>query len=118
MTRNAAESIVKGAEIDTAPRWQGNLLATWRPTAHIAAELEWSHVGEYFTNAANTRRYDGHDIQNLRARWTIRPDAEVYAALRNLADVRYAERADFAFGVDRYFPGEPRNVTVGLRLRR
>ena len=39
---------------------------------------------------------------------------EVWINIRNLTDERYADRADYAFGVDRYFPGEPVNATVGV----
>jgi iron complex outermembrane receptor protein len=34
-----------------------------------------------------------------------------------VSDERYADRADFAQGFDRYFPGEPANVTLGIRLQ-
>jgi outer membrane receptor protein involved in Fe transport len=40
----------------------------------------------------------------------------VFTAVRNVFDTRYAERADFAFGGYRYFPGEPRSVSVGIRI--
>jgi len=33
----------------------------------------------------------------------------------HLFDERYANRADFAFGAERYFPGRPRTAFVGLR---
>ena len=35
----------------------------------------------------------------------------------NLLDTAYADRADYAFGSYRYFPGMPRQVYVGLELR-
>jgi outer membrane receptor for ferric coprogen and ferric-rhodotorulic acid len=40
------------------------------------------------------------------------------ARVTNLFDTDYAERADFGFGVDRYFVGEPRSVyfTVGQKF--
>jgi outer membrane receptor protein involved in Fe transport len=75
-------------------------------------------MGECFTNAANTRIYTGHDVLNLRASWQVGDDVELHAAIRNLANTDYAERADFAFGNDRYFPGEGRAFTLGVRARR
>jgi outer membrane receptor protein involved in Fe transport len=38
--------------------------------------------------------------------------------VRNLLDERYAERADFAFGNYRYFPGAGRSVygSIGYRF--
>jgi len=33
----------------------------------------------------------------------------------NLTDTKYAERADYAFGNDRYFVGEPASLYLGIR---
>ncbi len=114
----AGESIVSGGDIDSAPRRLANAQLTWTPTDALSAEIGWTHMGEYLTNAAGTRRYPGHDVIDLRANWKATDTIEFYTAVRNLEDVRYAERADFAFGNDRYFPAESRAVTVGLRAKR
>lgn len=114
----AGESIVKGTDIDTAPRRLANMQLTWRPLDGVSTELAWTHMGRYFTNAANTRSYPGHDVFDLRGAWAATPQLDLTLAVRNLADIRYAERADYAFGVDRYFPAESRAVTFGVRARR
>ncbi len=114
--RNASEVIVEGARLDTAPEWLWNARLIWALTESFELEGEWVHVGEYFANAANTARYDGHDLLNLRASYAFGDRFELFGAVRNLTDERYAERADFAFGSYRYFPGEPRGVSVGLRI--
>lgn len=114
----AGESIVSGDDIDSAPRRLANAQLTWTPSDAFSAEIGWTHMGAYLTNAAGTRRYPGHDVFDLRANWKATDAISLYAAVRNLADVRYAERADFAFGNDRYFPAESRAVTVGVRARR
>lgn len=113
----ASEVVVRGNRVDTAPEWLWNIRAGWQPAERLHLEAEWVHVGEYFADAANTARYAGHDIVNLRGRFTLRSGVEVFAAIRNAADTRFAERADFAFGGYRYFPGEPRNFSVGVRVR-
>lgn len=113
-----SEVIRSGARIDTAPDWLWNARLNWVPSDSFTGSLEWVHVGSYYTDAANLNRYDGHDLVNLRARYRIADGVEVFGAVRNLLDKRYAERADFAFGNDRYFPGEERGVSVGIRVRR
>jgi iron complex outermembrane recepter protein len=113
----AGESIRKGAEIDTAPRWQGNLAALYQATNKLELEAEWVAMGRSFTNAANTRTYPGHDVIHLRAGYQLTPTVQVALAVRNLADAAYAERADFAFNTDRYFPGEPRAATLSVRFK-
>ncbi len=117
VVNNASEVIVDGARLDTAPEWLWNARLLWSPTDAIEIEGEWVHVGEYFANAANTASYDGHDLFNVRASYQLTDRFEVFGAVRNLTDERYAERADFAFGSYRYFPGEPRGVSVGLRIK-
>jgi iron complex outermembrane receptor protein len=112
----ASEVIRKGADIDTAPRWLWDARLVWQPQPAWSGELEWSHVGAYFADAANEHRYDGHDLLALRVRYAPGDRVEVFATVRNLLDERYAERADFAFGNERYFPGEPRAISIGVRV--
>jgi len=112
----SSEVITRGNDIDTAPRWIWNFQANWQVSEAISASLEWSHVGEYFTDAANDHSYDGHDLLTLRARYAVTERVELFGSVRNLLDQRYAERADFAFGSDRYFPGEPRGFGLGVRV--
>ena len=71
-------------------------------------------MGSYYLNASNTQRYDGHDL--LHAVLTTQTGPLIVGLkVRNVLDRAYAERADFAFGSFRYFPGQPRSVFVTLR---
>jgi iron complex outermembrane recepter protein len=118
-TRNvvvASEDINDGAQIDTAPEWLADAGFGWQ-SANLSLGLSAEYVGEYFTNAANTATYDGHVIAHLRGAWRFSDNLEAFAIVRNITDERYADRADFAQGVDRYFPGEPVNATIGVRIR-
>ncbi len=115
---DAAEGIVSGRPVDTAPRWLWRAALRWRATQALEGELSWRHTGAYRTDAAGERSYPGHDVLDARAEWRTSPTVAVFAAVRNLADADYAERADFAFGVDRYFPGDARALSVGVRARR
>lgn len=113
------EIITKGNEIDTAPRWLGGLRLRWQQNADHALEAEWVYQGSYFLNAANTHRYTGHSLLNLRG-WMEVADSRHSVALRltNLLNDRYAERADFAFGNYRYFPGAGRRISVEWQYKR
>ena len=112
----ASEDIVDGNEIDTAPEWLADAGLGW-VGGNLSLGLSAEYVGEYFTNAANTAAYDGHLIGHLRGAWRFSDGLEAFALVRNITDERYADRADFAQGADRYFPGEPLNVTMGVRIR-
>ena len=114
---NGSEIILDGNKVDTAPEWLGNASLTWLPSDKISLEISANYVGEYFTNPANTQDYDGHLVGNLRAAYDVSDALETFVIIRNLTDEKYADRADFAFGDERFFPGEPLNVTVGVRKK-
>ena len=111
------ETIVRDNEIDTAPRWLGGLRAGHDGMLGTF-ELEWLHQGGYFLDAANTARYDGHDLFNLRWSKALAGGLSVSARLINLTDRRFAERADLAFGQFRYFPGAGRELFIALTWQR
>ncbi len=111
----AANGIVDGNPIDSAPEWLGDLRIAWAPTERFDASLSLEYVGEFFTNEANTASYDGHTVASARASYDLTDELEAFVIIRNLTDERYADRADFAFGNHRYFPGEPMNATFGVR---
>lgn len=113
----ASEAIAFGADIDTAPRWIAGMRGAWRPDgAPLSAEIEWLHLGAYFMDAANSTIYPGHDIVHIRGAWKLSDRVTATFAVRNLFDRLYAERADFAFGAERYFPGEGRVASFGIRI--
>ncbi|MEO0785363.1 MAG: TonB-dependent receptor [Pseudomonadota bacterium] len=114
---SASNSIREGDPIDTAPEWLADLAVTWIPADRLETQLSLDHVGEYTTNPAGTQTYPGHTVLNARASYVLRDSLEAFVIVRNLTDERYADRADFAFGNERYFPGEPLNATVGVRAR-
>lgn len=111
------ENITKGDDVDTAPRVIANTRLQWRPHDGVQLEVEWRSVGSYFTDAANDHAYEGYDILNLRAEAEIAAGVAAFLTLRNATDALYAERADFAFGSERFFPGETRTLGFGLRFR-
>jgi len=109
------ETITAGDDVDTAPRWMGSAHWRWTPTDRVTTELEGVYLGSYYVNAENTEKYSGHVLFNLRADWRFMPAASLSFRLLNLADTRYADRADFAFNNFRYFPGQPRRAHVAFQ---
>jgi iron complex outermembrane receptor protein len=109
------ENIVSGDDVDTAPRDLLRGALQWRPTDRIAAEAEWLMVGDYFADASNDHTYPGHEVLNLRARWVFTSQWSASVRVNNALDRDYADRADFAFGTYRYFPGRPRSVFAEIR---
>ncbi len=110
------ETITAGDDVDTAPRWHGSAQWAWAPREDLSGELEAVYLGRYYVNAENTETYPGHLLFNLRAAWQFRPNASVSLRLLNLTDKKHADRADFAFGNFRYFPGQPRRAHITLKV--
>jgi outer membrane receptor protein involved in Fe transport len=112
------ETITKGDDVDTAPRQVHNFWLRWTPIEAVSAEAEWIAVGRYFVDASNDHEYPGHDLLNLRARFEFAKNWSVTARLNNALDRAYADRADFAFGNFRYFPGRGRAAFVEVAWQR
>jgi len=109
------ETFVSGRDIDTAPRWLGNAEFLFEPSGSIKAGLQWTTIGEYYLDAENRFRYPGHAILNLRAGTQLAPALDLLVRLNNLTDRDYADRADYAFGNYRYFPGRGRELFAEIR---
>lgn len=108
---------VSGNDVDTAPRHFASSQLQWAVTDNSQLELEWLHLGRYYTDINNDYDYPGHDLLNLR--WTQQLAYGWHYAVRvnNLSDEYYADRADYSsFGGQRYFIGEQRSVFVELGL--
>lgn len=112
------ERIVDGNDVDTAPRNLHRAAVAWRPAAAWAFEAEWLTVGEYWLDAANSHRYPGHELLNLRGRWQPAREWTLALRLNNALDRDYADRADYAFGSYRYFPGRGRALFAEIAWQR
>jgi iron complex outermembrane receptor protein len=109
------ETIVDGNDADTAPRHVHSLeigVPFGQRKSWLAA-LTVNHVGSYYLDAANTARYPGHRVANLRLSWAA-PALRLTLRVDNLFDTAYADRADFAFGNYRYFPARGRAAFLSV----
>ena len=109
------ETFVSGNDVDTAPRWLGSAELLFEPGNGFDASLLWTAIGDYYLDAENSYTYTGHDLVNLRAGFELSPRFTISARLNNALDTDYADRADFAFGAYRYFPGRGRELFVELQ---
>lgn len=110
------DTITSGNDVDTAPRTLGSARLGWAGARGIL-EIEAAHIGSYYLDPSNRHKYDGHNLLNARAVWRITDDWSVTGRVNNILDTRYADRADFAFGTYRYFPGRPREFLLEVAYR-
>ena len=109
------EKIRIGNQIDTAPRLMANLLWDLNLNNNSSLVFEVEHMSSYYTDAANLHKYEGHTLYHARYNQKLSESLKTYLRIDNISDKAYAERADFnAFGGDRYFPGLPREIYIGL----
>jgi iron complex outermembrane receptor protein len=109
------ETFVSGRDIDTAPRWLGSIELKFEPDGPFSSALQWSAIGEYFLDAENRFTYPGHELVNIRVAYALAPTVRIIGRLNNVADEQVADRADYAFGNYRYFPGRGRELFIELR---
>lgn len=108
------ETFVSGNDVDTAPRWLGSAELLFDAGNNASLALQWTSVGDYYLDAENQFRYPGHSVVNLRTRIDFSPRLSVIARLNNAFNEAYADRADYAFGQYRYFPGRSRELFIEL----
>ncbi len=116
----SADQDFGGNEMDVAPRTIVNMVATYEPAFFRAGSIsvEWSRLGEYWMDPANTVTYDGYDLINVRAEYNLPAGFSVFGRLMNLTDEHYADRATYNdFRGEELSPGLPRALYIGLEYR-
>jgi outer membrane receptor protein involved in Fe transport len=114
-----------GNEMSSAPREIANTRLNYRAKLLQGAnlELEWVHLGSYWMDDANTHKYPGHDVFNIRGNLALNKTFQLFARIMNITNKRYATSSAYkppAFGKPEQFeyaPGMPRTVYAGIRLQ-
>ncbi len=113
-----------GNEMKSAPRLLANINLFWKPSFLRGGLLttEWLRVGSYWMDDANTYKYGGHSLVNLRMRYPVGKRLKLMARLMNVTDRRYATTASYkpaGFGPEKfeYSPGMERTLYVGVQYR-
>lgn len=106
-----------GLEMSVAPRNIANTRLSYAPAALNGGKvgLEWVSLGSYWVDDANTAKYGGHDVFNLRANYLLDKQWELFGSINNLADKRYAESTKLSGAAIEYAPAMPRTVYAGFR---
>lgn len=105
-----------GNEMSRAPTITSNVFVTYKPKYlegfQISAEVQG--IDSYYTDDENTIEYEGHNLLNIRAGYKYK-SLYFWANLLNATDELYANSASTGWGSTTYTPGNPRNITVGIR---
>jgi len=86
----------------------------YKPVENARIALEMVQQGAYWMNNANTVRYDGHRLFNLRGSYAFANGWEGWLQGRNLGNQLYSDSASSSFsGVGAYTPNTQNQYTVG-----
>lgn len=95
----------------------------YKPIANARVALEVVQQGSYWMNNANTVRYKGHTLLNMRGNYKFAGAWEAWLQGRNLTNKLYADSTRSSYSgtgaynpanQDQYTVGAPRSVMVGL----
>lgn len=99
-----------------APNHIANARLTYQPKQipKLTTMLEVAHVGPYWMNDSNTKKYDGFTVGNIKASYKPSKNLDLFAKVNNITDKAYAESAELVYGKEKYIPAAPRQVMVGV----
>lgn len=105
-------------ELAGGPRFIANAEVTYKPVfvKGLRVSAEWQHVGPYYMDNANSKKYDGFDLLNLRAGYTIR-QFEVWVNALNATNTYYSTYASKSGSTLSYNLRDPREFTIGVAYK-
>jgi outer membrane receptor protein involved in Fe transport len=68
-------------------------------------------------DAANTTKYGGHSLFNVRGNYTLTKSVDLFASITNLTDRRYADSASISSSTPVFSPGLPRAYYAGATFQ-
>ena len=110
-----------GFEVGKAPETLGNVSLQYQPASLPKAtfEIEYEHVGDYFTDETNTSSYEGHDLYNIRARYDLNTTWQISLRALNITDELYSTYTSNQVGSDdiTFRPGLPRSYFLNISAK-
>jgi len=108
-----------GNQMESAPRLIANTRLGYAPGFMNGGriQLEWFRLGSYYADVANTAKYDGHSLLNLRANYPFDTRWEAFGSITNLSDRKYAETVGMDGTLPTYTIGQPRLVVLGVQAK-
>ncbi len=103
-----------GKEMPQAPSNITTVELGYKPLENARIALEMVQQGAYWMNNANTVRYDGHRLFNLRGSYAFASGWEAWLQGRNLTNKHYSDSASSSYsGTGAYMPNAQNQYTVG-----
>ena len=107
-----------GKKMESAPAWIANSEVFYYPQIlkGLRIGLEWQRMSSYYMDPANTERYEGFNVFNVRLGYE-KDRLDTWINLLNTTDELYATNASKSRFGKSYSPGDPRSISIGLAFR-
>ena len=104
-----------GKAMAGAPEFTGNAEISIHPgfVKGLRASVEWQRQGRYWMDNMNTKRYNGFEVFNVRARYKI-SRFEIWANVLNATNEYFAVSATKSSSGYNFNLGEPRTFNSGI----
>ena len=110
-----------GKTVAKSPQSMGHISIEYRPSylPTTLFELEWNHLGQYYTDETNTQTYPGHSLFNFRLNHALSKSTTLVAKALNLTDERTSTYTSNRVGDNniQYRPGLPRQFYLGVKAQ-
>ncbi len=108
-----------GNVMPSAPEDVANVVLGYQPNRikGLSVEAELAYLGSYWLDDANTAKYDGHELVNLRLNYATAGDWQFFMRATNLLDTRWANSARVSNGQPEFAPGMPFSLYGGVSRR-
>ena len=101
-------------EMAGAPNTKANVRVFYTPNSNLSIMGEVQYVSSYYMDDKNIHTYDGYTIGNIKANYSINKNLKLFGKIDNITDEKYAEKADYAYGKEKYTPASPRMFYAGI----
>ncbi|MCE7901806.1 MAG: TonB-dependent receptor [Gammaproteobacteria bacterium PRO9] len=105
-----------GNVMPSAPENVDNVVLGYKPgrIPGLSLEAELAYMGSYWLDDANTTKYDGHKLVNLRLNYATPGNWQFFLRMSNLLDARWANSGRVANGQPEFAPGLPFTLYAGI----
>lgn len=100
-------------EMASAPNTKANLRLIYTPNSDLTVMAEAQYVSSYYMDDTNEHEYEGYTVANIKADYSVNKNLKIFGKVNNITDEKYAEKADYSYGREKYTPANPRMFFLG-----
>jgi len=118
--RNNPDKSLEGNELSGIPKSIFDVGVKYTSPVGLGTRIKWRNVGEYYTDDANTEKYDGYDVVDASIFYDISDKKGTKYMLSfeidNLFDEHYSQSVWYGYGTTNYAVSWPRTFWVNVMI--